>query len=169
MKKSVSLLIFFIILLSSFSFTAQAETSFYPDKNGAEIASYYLYNIENNYYMAEHEAGKIVSPSATAKMMTACIALESDTDLDKTVTVTEAMLEGVSGRKMGLKAGDRLSFLDLLYATVCGGYNDASQVLAYAVTGDVSKFIEIIAEINEIETKKAIAKITKLKSGSLKR
>ena len=28
---------------------------------------------------------------------------------------------------------------------------------------------EIIAEINEIETKKAIAKITKLKSGSLKR
>lgn len=142
MKKSISFLIFFIILFSSFSFSLSA--SFVPDTSGSSVDSYYLYNVENGYYMAEHGVDKIVSPSATAKMMTACIALESGVDTGKVISVTEAMLEGSVGRRMGLKAGDRLSVLDLLYTTVCGGYNDSSQVLAYTVTEDLQSFVALM-------------------------
>lgn len=143
MKRSISFLIFFIVLFSSFSFASHAA-DFTPDRDGANIESYYLYNVENNFYMAEYGVEKIISPSATAKMMTACIALDSDIDTSKIIAVNSDMLEGATGRTMKLKAGDRISVLDLLYATVCGGYNDAAQVLAYSVTGDVSKFVDLM-------------------------
>lgn len=141
LKKTVSLVIFCIILFSSLSFSLSAA-NYELDTDSASVGAYYLYNFENSLCMAEYGADDVISPSATVKMMTACIALESGVDMDKLITVTGEMLDGVSGRKMYLQAGDRLTFLDLIYATVCGGYNDAAAVLALSVSPSLSDFID---------------------------
>ena len=145
MKKAISVILFITLALCSLQLSAFAE-SFVPEADTADADVLYLYNLENSLTMSSVGLEKIISPSATVKMMTACVALESGIDLQRSVTVTEDMIDGVSGRKMNLKAGDRLSITDLLYATVCGGYNDAATVLALSVCSSLTDFISKMNE-----------------------
>lgn len=138
-RKIVAFVIVAVVLFSSFSMSAQA---FELNLGNATVDGYYLYNFENDMVMAEEGIDLPISPSSTVKIMTACIALESGVSMNKTVTITSEMIKGVTGRFMGLKAGERLTFEDLLYATVCGGFNDAAQVLAMAACGSMSEFID---------------------------
>lgn len=138
--KIVTMTVFLAIMLSSLSLSLNAS-AFELSSDEAEAESYYLLNIENDLVMVEKNINESISPSSTVKMMTACIALESGIDSNTVITVKEEMLNGLSGRNMRLKKGDRLTFDDLLYATVCGGYNDAAQVLAFSVCGNIDEFI----------------------------
>ncbi|MGM9632502.1 MAG: D-alanyl-D-alanine carboxypeptidase family protein [Eubacteriales bacterium] len=139
MKKFITSVMFFALMLSLFCFNASA---FELDTADASIGGYYLYNFENDMVMAEADTEKSISPSSTVKIMTACIALESGIPGDRVISVTGSMLSSSSGRNMGLDAGDKISFDDLLYATVCGGYNDASVVLALAVCDTLNDFLQ---------------------------
>ena len=96
--------------------------------------------------MAEGNSADLISPSSTVKIMTACIALETDIPRDKVITVTSEMLDGVVGRNMRLDVGDRVTYDDLLYATVCGGYNDAAHALALTVSGSITEFVDLMNE-----------------------
>lgn len=137
-KGLIIFVLFWAIMLSSFSLGISAYELTVEE---ASTDGYYLYNIENDLVMLEYNSDNPISPSSTVKMMTACIALESGIDEDTVIRITEEMLEGVVGRNMRLKAGDRLIFKDLLYATICGGYNDAAQVLALSTCDDLSEFV----------------------------
>lgn len=140
MRKRVILsVIFSIVFFSAFSFSALA---FELDTTKASAEGYYLYNIENDLVMAEHNSSKKISPSATVKMMTGIIAIEANLDPNDIITVTAEMAKIFSGRTMKLKAGDRLTVDDLLYSTLCGSYNDAAIVLAMSVCPTLSEFIE---------------------------
>lgn len=114
------------------------------DESEIAAGAYYLYNIENSAVLAQKNADVAISPSSTVKMMTACVVLESGIDLSNVVTVTREMLATSSGRAMGLTTGDRLTLEDLLFATVCGGYNDASLVLALSVCESVGDFVGLM-------------------------
>lgn len=138
-KRIITMLIFITVLLSLFLFPASAYELPHEE---ADLSSYYLYNIENDLVMAEYGTAKTISPSSTVKIMTACIALESDINKGELVYVTEDMLKGASGRTMGLDVGDRLMVEDLLYACIIGGYNDAACILANVVCGDTDEFVE---------------------------
>ena len=138
-RKIVAFVIVAVVLFSSFSMSAQA---FELNIGNATVDGYYLYNFENDMVMAEEGIDLPISPSSTVKIMTACIALESGISLNKTVTITSEMIKGVTGRFMGLKTGEKLTVEDLLYATVCGGFNDAAQALAMAACGSMSEFID---------------------------
>ena len=138
-RKIVAFVIVAVVLFSSFSISGQA---FELNLGNATVDGYYLYNFENDMVMAEEGIDLPISPSSTVKIMTACIALESGVSMNKTVTITSEMIKGVTGRFMGLKVGERLTFEDLLYATVCGGFNDAAQALAIAACGSMSEFID---------------------------
>lgn len=108
--------------------------------------AYYLYNFENGMVMAESNIDSLVFPSSTVKIMSACIALESKIDPDTVITVEDYMVKSVSGTRMGLESGDKLTFRDLLYAMVCRGYNDATHVIAYVVSGNIDNFVEKMNE-----------------------
>ncbi len=138
-RKIVAFVIIAVVLFSSFSMSAVAfELDYYE----ARADGYYLYNFENDLVMAQDGIDLPISPSSTVKIMTACVALESGISVDKTVTITGEMIKGVTGRFMGLKAGEKLTVEDLLYATVCGGFNDAAQALAIVTCGSMTEFIE---------------------------
>ena len=138
-RKIVALVIIAVVLFSSFSMSAVA---FELDYDEASADGYYLYNFEYDLVMAQDGIDLPISPSSTVKIMTACVVLESGISADKTVTITSEMIKGVTGRFMGLKAGEKLTVEDLLYATVCGGFNDAAQALAIATCGSMTEFIE---------------------------
>lgn len=116
------------------------------DIGDVTVDAYYLYNFENEIVMAESNTDSLIFPSSTVKIMSACIALESGIDLDTLITVEGYMVNNVSGTRMGLEAGDRLTFRDLLYAMICRGYNDATQIIAYVVAGDIDNFVEKMNE-----------------------
>ena len=109
----------------------------------SDVGVVLLVNLENNVTLYEKEADTTVYPSSSVKIMTgllACKALSSR--LDETVTVTSAMVAGVTGRSMHLANGEKLTVRDLLYAAICGGYNDACAVVACLSSGSVAAFVE---------------------------
>ncbi len=108
-----------------------------------EIGAAMVCNLENNLTLYEREADTPIYPSSSVKIMTGLLACRAlGTRLDETVTVTSAMLAGVTGRQMHLSDGERITVRDLLYATICGSYNDAASVLACLASGSVAAFVE---------------------------
>ncbi len=105
----------------------------------------YVYNIENDTAIAEKEELKIISTGASTKIMTGLLAIEHlGDDLDKKITVTEEMLDKASGRQRGFVAGEIVTVRQMLYATICGGYNDSACILAFTVADSYESFIEMM-------------------------
>lgn len=144
MKKRIFALL--LALLCTLVSTAIPASAYELDESEVSAGAYYLYNIENAATLAEKNADVSLSPSSTAKIMTACLALESGIDGSTVITVTSKMLSTSSGRAMGLRSGDRLTVDDLLFATVCGGYNDAALALALTVSDSVEGFVSLMNE-----------------------
>ncbi len=126
-----------------------------PDMDGAKAV--YFYNVEQKTVMAEKNAELQIYPASTAKLMTGLVALDVLSErLEETVTVTDEMLKGVSGNNIGLKSGERVTILDMLYGTLCGGANDAASVLAYTAAGNIESFVSLMnkkaTELGAIDT-----------------
>ena len=78
------------------------------------------------------------SMASTTKIMTALLLCEL-ADLDAEITVTEEMVT-VEGSSMGLRAGDKVHFIDLLYGMLLASGNDAANATAIAIAGSVENF-----------------------------
>lgn len=127
----------------SLSTAAAATVEAAPQED--RIGAVYLCNLENNLILYEKNSAGKVYPASSVKIMTGLLACRTLADRqDETVTVTSAMLAGAAGRSMGLQAGETVSVEDLLYATLCGGYNDATCVLACLSAGSVAEFVELM-------------------------
>lgn len=131
-------------LLFPFCFSVSAVPAF-PDTSGAEII--YLWNAEHDKVIFSKGDGKAIYPSSLTKIMTGLVAIELTAHkLDQSVTLTSDMLKNKNGTSMELRAGDTLTYRDLLYGTICGGFNDAAYALAVASAGSVSAFVEKMNE-----------------------
>ena len=80
--------------------------------------------------------------ASTTKIMTALLLCEN-ADLSEEITVTADMLR-VEGSSMGLLAGDRVSYHDLLYGMMLASGNDAANVTAISIAGSIPKFTELM-------------------------
>ncbi len=117
-----------------------AETA--PPPESDDVAVALVCNLENDLTLYEKSADRTVYPSSSVKIMTGLLACRALGErLNEPVTVTAAMVEGVTGRKMHLADGEVLTVRDLLYAAICGGYNDAACVLACLTSGSVAAFV----------------------------
>lgn len=106
-----------------------------------------VYNIENDRYIYEHNADKVIYPASTVKLMTAIVVIEQlGGDLSRAVTVSGGALVGLRGNNIALKRGEVLTVEQLLYALLCGCANDAANVLAFEVAGSVEAFAELMNE-----------------------
>lgn len=130
-----------ILLFSSSSFFVSA---FFLNEEEVSVESYYLYNFENDLVMAQKDINKTLNASSTVKIMSACVALEAGIPMNEVITISKAMLEGVSGRFMGLRVGDKMTFEDLLYSMICASFNDATHALACAVAGSTNEFVDMM-------------------------
>lgn len=143
LKKVIIFTVLSAILFSSFSMQIFA---YQLDESEANVDGYYLYNYENDLVMAQKNIDEIIMASSTVKIMTACIALESNISFDRTITITKEMLTGVSGRFMGLREGDKMSFEDLLYSMIIASFNDATHAIAFTVADSLDAFVGMMNE-----------------------
>lgn len=91
------------------------------------------------YAYNEHDRRAMAS---TTKIMTALVALEN-VPLTERVTVSQQAVR-VTGSDAGLRPGQQLTMLELLYALMLPSGNDAANVIAEHVAGSQEAFAELM-------------------------
>lgn len=81
-----------------------------------------------------------LQPASLAKMMTALLELESGRARDRIVVVGKGAA-GATGKRLGLRAGERYRAADLLAATVILSANDACRALAEDLAVTRERFV----------------------------
>lgn len=83
-----------------------------------------------------------VKMASTTKIMTALVVIEN-CPLNKTVEISKKSAN-IGGSRLGLKTGDKISVLDLLYGLLLCSGNDAAVALAETVGSDVEGFSDLM-------------------------
>ena len=111
-----------------------------------------VYDIDADTVILDKNSREIRSIASLTKIMTVLTAIENIDDLSASVTITKEMLAGIywNASVAGLKAGDIVTYMDLLYAAILPSGADATRVLAYVVSGNVSDFV---TKMNELATR----------------
>lgn len=132
MKKLICLALVF----SVFAFNLSAGAVGTSAKAAAVI------NGDTGEVIYAHNADARLPMASTTKIMTALLLCENG-EFDKEITVTADMLR-VEGSSMGLLAGDRVTYHDLLYGMMLASGNDAANVTAIALGGSVEGFVKMM-------------------------
>lgn len=85
---------------------------------------------------------KRLSMASTTKIMTSLLALEAATP-ELEIEVTQEMTD-VEGTSMGLRAGDSVSLLEIVYGMLIQSGNDAANTAAIVLGGSIEKFAEMM-------------------------
>lgn len=103
-------------------------------------------NIDKNEVIySKNEKDKVQIASLT-KIMTAIVAIENIKDYDEKVLITKDMLKGIDidFSIAGFKAGEVATYNDLLYGTLLPSGADATNILAYSISGSIDNFVELM-------------------------
>lgn len=104
-----------------------------------------LYNFENDRILYEYNAGETVYPTSTVKIMTAIVAFEHfEGALNTQITITQAMLDEVSGNRIGFTPGEVVTVEQMLNCMLVNSANDAAIILAHACAGSTSAFVKMM-------------------------
>ena len=132
MKKYLILLILFIPL--------QVFALDFPD-----IISEYgtVYDLTSKEILYEKNSTTKTSVASLTKILTTITAIEEIDNLEEDITITSDLLKGIywDASRAGLKAGDIVTYKDLLYATILPSGADAAQVLALSLEGTLDNFV----------------------------
>lgn len=111
-----------------------------------------VYDIDADTVILDKNSDEVRSIASLTKVMTVLTAIENIDDFSASVTITSEMLAGIywNASVAGLKPGDTVNYMDLLYAAILPSGADATQVLAYDVSGSVDAFV---AKMNELATR----------------
>ena len=111
-----------------------------------------VYDMDADTIILDKNSREVHSIASLTKIMTVLTAIENIDDLSASVTITSKMLAGIywNASVAGLKVGDIVTYRDLLYAAILPSGADVTQVLAYAISGDVDTFV---AKMNELATR----------------
>lgn len=86
-----------------------------------------------------------IYPASLTKILTCILALEYG-DLEDMVTVTDTALSNldIAGSSAGLVAGEQMTLRNLLYCMMLSSANEACNVAAEYVCGDIETFVELM-------------------------
>lgn len=106
-----------------------------------------LYNLDTNEKVFGYKDTQKVSIASLTKIMTAVVALENIDNLDKKVVITKDMLKGLKEKDayvVGLKVGQEVSYMELLYACVMASGGDATNAIAISISGSIDEFVVLM-------------------------
>ena len=145
MRKIFFSLLLFITLLFPFNVFGLV----FPSINSKVVE---IYDLTDEKVIYEVDSNKISSIASLTKIVTTITAIENIPNLNEEVTVTRDILNTVywDASKAGLKVGDRLTYLDLLYASMLPSGADATNTIAITSSGSIDNFV---IKMNELVTK----------------
>lgn len=160
MKKRIfCFIIFFIISISFISFSFADDIDLETVDVSTEISSSYQSEIKlpsinsrayvvidrtNNQIIYGHNEFEIRKMASTTKIMTSTIIIEN-CNLNDTIEISKTAAN-TGGSRLGLKTGDKLSVIDLLYGLMLRSGNDAAVALAEYCSGSVENFANLMNE-----------------------
>ena len=132
-----------IILLIFLSLTIPCFAN--PPELKSEAAI--LFETSTGNVLYQKNATERLYPASTTKILTAIIVIEN-CDLDEIATVSKNAVDLVpSGYSNGgLIAGEKMAIKDLLYALMLNSANEAANVLAEHVSGNIDEFTKLMNE-----------------------
>ena len=135
------------LLLFSMIDTVKAQDYPYTDETTPTITSTnaYLIDIDNGQVIWSFNGETEIYPASMTKVMTAVIALETLTDLEERITITDEMWAGLieaDASVAGFWPGDAPTVRELLYGVLLPSGADAVNALAIRSFGSVSAFVE---------------------------
>lgn len=135
-KRIISFFIFFFI---GIYFISATELDLYSER-------YILYNMNDNRVIDELKSHEEVSMASLTKIMTVILAIENETNYDKKVIIKSEMIDDIAWDVAiaGFKAGEVLTYDDLLYGAMLPSGADAVQALAHTVSGNRKDFVKLM-------------------------
>ena len=119
-----------------------------PIQTASETEAVYLFNADTGKTILNQNAGQQQYVASLTKLMTALLLLESGKDLNGEVTVPTALtqefrdIQNANGTTIGLRIGETVRRIDLLYAMLVSSANDAASVIAWDVGGSLGAFLQ---------------------------
>ncbi len=129
-----------VLLFIFWPLNVYASTLVFPEINSLHAI---IYDLTSDEVIYEKQAYEETSVASLTKILTTITAIEKISDLNESVVITSNMLDGIywNASRAGLKVGDIVTYQDLLYATILPSGADAAQVLAMALSGDITSFV----------------------------
>ncbi len=128
-----------MLLFSVLPISAAEEV---PMPSVSEASAVILHHVDSENTVVSENADRVLSAGSMPKVLAGLLICEAMQErLHEEIEITKPMLQGSMGFCLGLSAGDVLAVEELLYAALCGSYNDAYDVLAYVVGGSKSDFL----------------------------
>ncbi len=140
MKKRIFPFLFAVLFLcNAFAISAAAEPSA-PPQLVSEAAI--LLDRDSGRILFEQNADKRLYPASTTKIMTAILVLEN-LQLDSVVVASRDAVMSIpaGGSNMGILEGEQLTVEELMYGVLVESANEACNVLAEYMCGDVDSFV----------------------------
>ena len=141
-KSLLAVLIVFWAMPGTWSAQAEEEVSVQARYAGAA-------DLQTMQVLYEKNAEAKLYPASLTKVLTALTAMERISDLDETITITAAMLEGLEDGTYsiaGFLLGEEVTVRDLLYGVLLPSGADACQALAIALFGSEEAMVEAMNE-----------------------
>ena len=120
----------------------------YPNLDSKEIE---IYDLTNKKEIYEIDSNKITSIASLTKIVTTITAIETIDNLDEEVTINYNILETVAwdASKAGLKVGDKVTYRDLLYASMLPSGADATNSIAILSSGSIDNFVKRMNKLDK--------------------
>ena len=138
------LLISLLLLLCAFPFSTIAAEITPPALD--EATAVYLKHLESNHVVNSKSENFVLGAGSTVKIMSGLLFCEKlSAYAQETVTVSEDLYNAIPkthGRSLKLVLGESTTIEQLLWAAICGSYNDAYYVLAMLSSGSIGTFVE---------------------------
>ena len=161
--RTVCLLISLLLLLCAIPFSSSAAEITPPSME--EATAVYLKHLESNNVAASKNEDFVLGAGSTVKIMAGLLLCEKlSARAEETVTITDELYAAIPkthGRSLKLVLGESTTVEQLLWAAICGSYNDAYYVLATFASGSLESFIE---ELNTRAAAMGDRKSTRLNS-----
>lgn len=136
---------FFLLLLLLFAFFTchECKCLTFPEFNSDKVL---IYDYTDDKFLYTKNPEKVTSIASITKILTTITAIENVKDLDKKVQITPQMLNSVNRElsKAGLKSKDKVTYRDLLYASILPSGADATTALAFLISGGVDNFVKLM-------------------------
>lgn len=135
MKKLISIIILFLLINPVIVYALD-----YPILDSKKIE---IYDLTSNREIYEVDSNRITAIASLTKIVTTITAIETIDNLDEEVTINNEILKTVSwdASKAGLKANDKVTYRDLLYASMLPSGADATNAIAILSSGSINNFV----------------------------
>lgn len=149
MKRLVVILICIFLILVSF-LSVKAEETEVPedvvvDTLGISAPSAILIDAKSQMVLYEKDAYAKLYPASITKILTVYLACEN-LDPNQIITCSSSAIYGFdrASSHIFLDVDEQIAAIDLMYAAIMESANDASCVLAEAVSGSIDEFVKLM-------------------------